>query len=319
MQPNNPKIVIRPDELRGAAPPMRISPDEVRSSDGSLSEATSASPASANDSLSSTPATSMPLLAWIVLTLVPLLNAWVWWRYAPAERSKRRLFRVVSVLMGAFWLIVLAALAVVALRPRGDWIEQLSDRVDRSVVMVVSPPDSSGTAFVIASHGQRHLLLTCRHVVEDNAECEVWIRAGFRANGTVVGVPRDDDVDLALLLVETSGLEPLGPITAFRDVRVGESVVAVGHPLGLDFTITDGIVSAKRGGHELQTSAPISPGNSGGPLVNKRGYVLGVNSRTVNPTEANSLGFSVRADLVFDADAWTFSTDVQDLVRRIGR
>jgi S1-C subfamily serine protease len=137
--------------------------------------------------------------------------------------------------------------------------------------------------------------------------------------GQVVGLPQDGEIDLALLEVVGSGLRPLGRIAPFGDIRTGERVVAIGHPLGLDYTITDGIVSAKRSGLLLQTSAAINPGNSGGPLVNRSGHVVGVNTMTVDPEAGHGLGFAVRADLVLSDQAWTFSRDVRALLQRIAR
>ena len=103
---------------------------------------------------------------------------------------------------------------------------------------------------------------------------------------------------MALLVIEAAELKPLGRIASYGSVHPGLEVAAVGHPMGLDFTITDGIISAKRGGVFLQTSAPISGGNSGGPLVSRDGKVVGVNTMIVKPEVGPSMAFAVRADLV---------------------
>ena len=262
---------------------------------------------------------SLPAVAWIAVTLVPFANAWIWWRYAPAGPPARNLCRAAACLLGVASLLLCVSAVLYVAWPRPDWIEQAASRADRGVVLIESQPDSMGTGFVIASDGDEHLILTNRHVIADPEKCRVASRVGPTVPARVVGYPKDDEVDLALLLVRIRGLRPVGPIADFRDVNVGEPVVAIGHPLGLDYTVTSGIVSAKRGGQELQTSAAISPGNSGGPLINKHGHVLGVNTRTIDPTEGQSLSFAIRADVVLNASAWKFEHDVARLVKRIER
>lgn len=245
---------------------------------------------------------------------------------APARpRSARPLLLVVLILLALLSLALIlggGAIAAYLLWPRpeaSDWIEEIAGRADRSVVRIEALPDSFGTGFVIASDGDEQLILTNRHVVADSQGCVVSSRLGIVKRAQVVGFPEDEDVDLALLSVKTRWLEAIWPIGRFRDAHVGEAVVAIGHPLGLDYTVTSGIVSAKRSGMELQTSAPISPGNSGGPLINRQGRVLGVNTRTVDPTAGQSLSFATRADFVLDAGAWRFERDVDSLLAKIPR
>jgi len=198
-----------------------------------------------------------------------------------------------------------------------DWIESIASQANRSVVYVESGEQSLGSGFVISSHRGRHLILTNRHVIVDPTRIKVGSRKGFVTTAEVAGYPTDGEVDLALLVAEVAGLQPLGKIGQFKDVRVGEAVIAIGHPLGLGFTVTDGIVSAKRGGTELQTSVAISPGNSGGPLVNKQGEVIGVNTRIIDPTKGQALGFATRADFVLNEASWTFEQDVDGLIANI--
>jgi serine protease Do len=174
-----------------------------------------------------------------------------------------------------------------------------------------------GTGFVVASHGSEHLVLTNRHVVGETTHVRALLRSGAAVEGTVVGYPRNDDVDLAILRINAPGLRPLGPIVAFSSVRPGMDVAAIGHPLGLDYTITNGIVSAKRDGLLVQTSAAISPGNSGGPLVRRDGGVVGVNTMVVMPEYGQSLGFAIRADYVLDRSRWHFVSDVTELLERV--
>jgi len=262
-------------------------------------------------------AVSMPWYVWAAISLAPFLNAWIWWRLAPADRSRRTIFRGVAVLLGYLSVMATVGAALFILWPRRSWVEQAAKNAEYSVVRIESG-DSLGAGFVIASYHDRHLLMTNRHVIEsDSLDCQVRLRSGRVLPGHVAALPRDEDVDLAMVLVKSQQLAPLGRIADFHTVQVGADVVAIGHPLGLDYTLTTGIVSAKRGGIELQTSAPISPGNSGGPLLSRQGYVLGVNTRTVSPREGQSLGFAVRADYALQTDDWEFNTNVADLMERI--
>lgn len=167
---------------------------------------------------------------------------------------------------------------------------------------------------IVASKGNRHLVLTNRHVVGDSKSVRVLLRSGVSVQGAVVGYPNDHNVDLAIVQMSAAGLQPLGPIASFQSVQPGMAVAAVGHPLGLDYTITEGIVSAKRDGLYVQTSAAINPGNSGGPLVRSDGSVIGVNTIVVIPVYGQSLGFAVKADYLLDRSRWQYMADVSDLL-----
>lgn len=105
----------------------------------------------------------------------------------------------------------------------------------------------------------------------------------------------------------------------FAEVEVGEPVLAVGHPIGLEFTVTSGIVSAKRGDRWLQVDAPINPGNSGGPLLDRRGVVIGVNTWRVRSGVGDGLNFALRADVIADARIWPDEPRLADLLRTIPR
>jgi serine protease Do len=160
------------------------------------------------------------------------------------------------------------------------------------------PRRSSGSGFVIAPEG---LIVTNAHVVENADWIQVRLFDGRRFQGKVVG--RDNRVDLALVMIE--GVKGL-PTLRFADsnrVRVGEFVLALGHPFGLEQTVSFGIVSRKgtplssaaAGFDFIQTDAAINPGNSGGPLVNMAGEVVGVNSMAARN---GSIGFAIPANLV---------------------
>ncbi|HSM35899.1 MAG TPA: trypsin-like peptidase domain-containing protein [Longimicrobiales bacterium] len=143
---------------------------------------------------------------------------------------------------------------------------------------------ATGTGFIIEKSG---LILTNNHVVDRAHSVEVRLQDGRRYAAEVVGVDANTDVAL-LRLRDTGGASfPVAELGESRDIEVGEWVIALGNPLGLDFTVTAGIVSAL--GRSLgsspsavqsfiQTDAAINPGNSGGPLVDLRGRVVGINT-----------------------------------------
>ena len=149
------------------------------------------------------------------------------------------------------------------------------------------PQAASGSGFIVSKDGY---ILTNNHVVDNFDRVNVTLTDHRVFKAKVVG--RDPTTDVAVIKIDGQNL-PTATLGNDEATRVGEWVLAIGNPLGLDFTVTAGIVSAKgRGGAELnalrgsdysitdfiQTDAAINPGNSGGPLVNARGEVIGVNS-----------------------------------------
>ena len=163
--------------------------------------------------------------------------------------------------------------------------------------------EQTGSGFIVSKDGY---VLTNNHVVEGADRVKVILTDRREFKATVVG--RDPNTDIAVLKIDGTGL----PTVALGDdtkARVGEWAVAIGIPLGLDFTVTAGIISAKgRSGARLQglprnsysiqdfiqTDAAINPGNSGGPLVNIRGEVIGINSAIASQTGFYSgYGFAI--------------------------
>ena len=158
---------------------------------------------------------------------------------------------------------------------------------------------SLGSGFIISADGY---IVTNNHVVEGADVIRVTMQDGTKEksySGNVIGT--DPDTDLALLKVEASDL----PFLAFGDsdvLEVGSWVVAIGNPLGLDHTVTAGILSAKgrniqSGSYDdyLQTDASINPGNSGGPLLNMEGKVIGIN--TAIAQRAQGIGFAIPSSM----------------------
>ncbi len=161
------------------------------------------------------------------------------------------------------------------------------------------PMRAGGSGFILNANG---FIVTNNHVVENAAEIQVKLSDGRELPAKVVG--RDAKTDLALLKVEATGLPviPLGDSTA---LQVGEPVMAIGNPFGLEQTVTTGIVSATgrvigSGPYDnfIQTDASINPGNSGGPLINARGEVIGINTAIFSRSGGSvGIGFAVPSSL----------------------
>jgi len=180
-------------------------------------------------------------------------------------------------------------------------------------------PQSSalGSGFVLDKAGH---IVTNYHVVEGANEVTVSFSNRDTVKAEIVGT--DPSTDLAVLRVDTSAsaLTPL-PLGDSDAVRVGDPVVAIGNPFGLDRTVTSGIVSALQRlitapnrftiDHVIQTDAPINHGNSGGPLLSSRGQVIGVNTQIETGDTATGnvgIGFSVPSNTVKDVVAQILRT-----------
>src|SRR6185295_5127512 len=159
---------------------------------------------------------------------------------------------------------------------------------------------SLGSGFIIDPAGY---IVTNNHVIEDSDQITVALQDGTQMPAKVVG--RDTKTDLALLKVTPK--KPL-PATKFGDsdkARVGDWVIAIGDPFGIGSTVTAGIVSARNrninaGPYDdfIQTDAPINKGNSGGPLFDTDGNVIGINSQIYTPTGGSvGIGFAIPSNL----------------------
>src|SRR5713226_4380980 len=160
------------------------------------------------------------------------------------------------------------------------------------------PVRAVGSGFILSADGY---IVTNNHVVEDAIGIQVKLADGRELTAKIVG--RDPKTDLALLKVEATGL-PVIPVGDSNALQVGEPVMAIGNPFGLEQTVTTGIVSATgrvigSGPYDnfIQTDASINPGNSGGPLINARGEVIGINTAIVSQSGGSvGLGFAIPID-----------------------
>lgn len=171
---------------------------------------------------------------------------------------------------------------------------------------------SAGSGFVIDASG---IVVTNNHVIGDANEITVIFNSGLRLKAEVIG--KDAKVDLAVLRVKHD--KPL-PAVKFGDsdkMRIGDPVMAIGNPFGLGGSVSSGIVSARnrdiqQGPYDtyIQTDAAINKGNSGGPLFNMAGEVIGINTAILSPTGGSvGIGFAVPSSL---------ATNIVDQLREFG-
>ncbi len=154
-----------------------------------------------------------------------------------------------------------------------------------------------GSGVILRSDGY---ILTNNHVVREANRIDVTLQSGESYVATLIGA--DPPSDLAVLKIEATGLRQ-AEFASSENAKVGQLVIAIGSPFGLDYTVTTGVLSAKgRGGiganeieDYLQTDASINPGNSGGPLVDLNGEVLGINTMIIG--RGSGIGFAIPSEI----------------------
>ncbi len=160
-------------------------------------------------------------------------------------------------------------------------------------------PRGVGSGFIVSSKGY---ILTNEHVVQGSSRIIIGLQSGETYRGRVVGI--DEETDVAVVKIDAPRDLPTVTLGDSNSVQVGDWVLAIGSPFGLDQTVTAGIISKKERESPyfsnfqrfLQTDAAINRGNSGGPLVNMRGEVIGINSQIATSTgDYNGIGFALPA------------------------
>ncbi|HEY6083150.1 MAG TPA: trypsin-like peptidase domain-containing protein [Chitinophagaceae bacterium] len=156
----------------------------------------------------------------------------------------------------------------------------------------------SGSGFFFSSDGY---LFTNSHVVHDAPELRVVLYDGSRHVAALAG--EDPDTDLAILKIHDAVDFQAAQLGDIRDVKIGQLVIAIGNPLGFQHTVTAGVISAlgrtlhsqsgKTIDNIIQTDAALNPGNSGGPLIDYRGFVIGVNTATIAGAQGLCFAISI--------------------------
>ncbi|ERI11803.1 S1C family serine protease [Aneurinibacillus aneurinilyticus] len=162
-----------------------------------------------------------------------------------------------------------------------------------------------GSGIIFKKERDKIYVVTNNHVVENSGELEICLSNGKKVQATLKG--KDTLTDLAVLEFTDSSINSIAAFGNSDDVKVGQLAIAIGNPLGIEFskTVTQGIISAKKRNitvdtelgewdiNVIQTDAAINPGNSGGPLINEFGEVIGINSMKIVRNGVEGLGFAI--------------------------
>ncbi|MDP6629980.1 MAG: serine protease [Kiritimatiellia bacterium] len=190
-------------------------------------------------------------------------------------------------------------------------------------------PTRTGAAAVIHADENGCLAVTSRHVVQQGIKqarlgqaIVVADEDGTWVSGRLVG--RHRDLDLALISFNGAASTNVytQPIRRFASIELGDNVFAIGHPQGLEFSISTGIISQKRGDDLLQVSAPVSPGSSGGPVYDQHGALLGIVESVIDKEtspNAENLNFAVRADALLDSAAWALDAAGEKVMKSLAQ
>mgnify|MGYP005838532795 CR=1 FL=1 len=183
--------------------------------------------------------------------------------------------------------------------PFEDFFEEFMERKGRSGPAI--PPSSLGSGFVIDA--DKGLIVTNNHVVQDADEVRVTFHDDETVEADIIG--RDEKTDLAVLKLKTDKKMTEVSFGDSSNMRIGDWVVAIGNPFGLGGTVTAGIISAQQrninaGPYDnfIQTDASINRGNSGGPMFNMSGEVIGINTAIFSPSGGSvGIGFAIPSNL----------------------
>jgi S1-C subfamily serine protease len=184
-------------------------------------------------------------------------------------------------------------------------VTSLATRRNQMTLDVTEIPQGVGSGFVWDQDGH---IVTNYHVVQEGDRAQVILNDGTTYPATIVGVAPDKDLAVLHIDARPDKLLPL-PVGQSAGLKVGQKVLAIGNPFGLDQTLTTGVISGL--GREIksvtnhpisdviQTDASINPGNSGGPLLDSAGRLIGINTAIYSPSGANAgIGFAVPVDTI---------------------
>ncbi|MGC2697030.1 MAG: serine protease [Candidatus Angelobacter sp.] len=172
-----------------------------------------------------------------------------------------------------------------------------------------------GAAMILHSDSHGYLLATARHVADGegwqsrSGPQKVMVSLGMNgwASAQVVGRHKRLDVALLWLDRQSGNAEFTQPVATYNSLQTGEKIFVIGHPEGLNFSVSNGIISRTPGNEVLQVSAPVSPGNSGGPVYDEYGNLLGIVTskvaRSMEP-DAENLNFAISTDALLHESDW---------------
>ncbi len=188
--------------------------------------------------------------------------------------------------------------------PSVVFISTSQRRVNPWTRNVFEVPAGTGSGFIWDANGH---VVTNYHVIQGVQSATVRLNDDRAYQAALVGYSEEHDLAVLRINVEFDPPEPLA-IGSSKDLQVGQTVLAIGNPFGLDYTLTTGVISALNRSlagnnanidHLIQTDAAINPGNSGGPLIDSAGRLIGINTAIISPSGAYAgIGFAVPIDTV---------------------
>ncbi|NET11190.1 MAG: PDZ domain-containing protein [Merismopedia sp. SIO2A8] len=213
-----------------------------------------------------------------------------------------------------------AVVRIDAVQPVQEPIDPLENPLFRRFFGDESPDPvplerGTGSGFILSAEGN---VITNAHVIDESKTVNVTLKDGRSYEGNVIGT--DAMTDIAVIKIDATDL-PTVPIGSSEEIVPGQWAIAIGNPLGLDNTVTAGIISAVGRTSDqvgipiqrvrfIQTDAAINPGNSGGPLLNDRGQVIGIN--TAIRADAQGLGFAIPIETAFRIAEQLFASGEAD-------
>ncbi len=214
------------------------------------------------------------------------------------DGTKVEVIEINSAIIEAVKKVKPAVVGVVNIQERSDFWSSLTYDVDAG----------EGSGFVFKVEGGKGYVLTNHHVIESAKEIEVILSSGERVAGKLVGT--DLLTDLAILEIDAKYVEGIAELGESTNLQIGEAAIAIGNPLGHEFsqTVTVGVISSDNrilkldtnndgridwDSAVIQTDAAINRGNSGGPLVNIAGQVIGINNAKIDDSKVEGIGFAI--------------------------
>lgn len=177
----------------------------------------------------------------------------------------------------------------------------------------------SGAGVIVNASKVGCLILTSKHVIDAVSYCKdkntivkISLQDKQEAIAKVVGMHLTHDLSLLWVDRTEDRTEFQQSVRNYNTVEIGETVFVIGHPEGLEFSISNGLVAQKRNEELIQISAPVSPGNSGGPVFDDHGNLIGIVQSTFDKEKlpnAENLNFAVRADVLFNSDNWSLTEE----------
>ncbi len=177
----------------------------------------------------------------------------------------------------------------------------------------------SGAGVIVNASKAGCLILTSKHVIDavsyfqdNNTIVKISLQDNQEAIAHVVGMHLTHDLSLLWVGREGDSTEFQQSVRNYNTVEIGETVFVIGHPEGLEFSISNGLVAQKRDKELIQISAPVSPGNSGGPVYDDHGNLIGIVQSSFDKKKlpnAENINFAVRADVLFNLENWSLTEE----------